>query len=132
MRILVRVLASFVAVAAVSALAGCNGIGCSAHAESPIGAVTGMLSVLPEADDPGDICQYVSEGWVVSQDEFEALKSELSPLQSQDVHFVEGEQMAGDITVDAVVDGVVEYTFNLTAVDDTATHWTLDLGDLVE
>ena len=130
MRIVSLARFTFVAVVTASALVGCSGIGCDAHAETPIGAVTGFMNVLPDANDPGDICQYVSEGWAVSQDELEVLKSELSPYETADVSFVEGDQMAGDITVDLVLDGVVEYSFRLNADDDT--RWALDLGELIE
>jgi hypothetical protein len=123
-----RLTLSALAFAALSlGLTGCAPSGCVSRATTPTEAVTGLLHDLPEARSPQDICEYVSEGWEVSDAELAQLKSHLSDLRGSDVTFVEGEQMAASITVDVLKDGVVEHTFALVG-DDHNSHWTIELG----
>jgi hypothetical protein len=111
----------------LGSLTGCAQFGCASNAATPTDAVADFLRDLPEATSPEDICEYVSEGFVVSETELAELKSMQSELPVGDVTFVEGEQMAAYVTVDVLVDGAVQHRFAVIG-DDHNGHWTIDLG----
>ena len=128
-----RAAALIIALLATTTLTACvPHSGCSSGEDDPVATARSLVSSLKSATSPADICQWVADGWTVSESDLESLQAEFESVEIGQLRYELGDQMGIDVPVTAVSpDGDFTHKFSLTS--DADYRWTVaNIGTLHE
>ncbi len=114
------------AVVLLSALSACSPV-CGSGADSGEVAVAGLISAARDADDPGQLCRYVADGYTVSDSDLADLRERYADHPDDELVLRLSGQMGSTAEV-IVTDGMFTDVFFVTS--DSDSRWTVAVGTL--